>query len=266
MQIPFIPMLNHLQNQNPLFLSHIQLIAFNSFKWSALVLALLATVRVIITFRRNTTSIALTSINDDDDYDFSDGDENSENDNKTMSSSELEDNEEDGTGKDIRRKGEYFRFGGETGAESFLRRRSIGHFLSLSEIDNIRLGFGFDDSEEKSVVSIYNQEQMIHPIRKTTTMAMSNTMPAVVVSAGENLSGVSIWDTRLRRRMPAVIADWGAAVPVELNPAEYTMFTSDDGRYCLTVGDISHVRLPFQNVTESYMNPWWPNSFIFKLQ
>ncbi|CAL0316423.1 unnamed protein product [Lupinus luteus] len=239
-------MLNHLQKQKPLFLSHIQFIAFTSFKWSALVFALYAIVRVIITFRRNTPSIALISINDDDDYDFSDTDEDSDNDSKTMSSSELEDNEEDGTGKDIRRKGEYFRFGDETDAG--------------------RLGFGFDDAEEKSIVSIYNQEQRSHPIRKTTTMAFSNTSLPVVFSAGENVSDVRIWDTRLRRRMPAVIADWGATVPLELNPAEYTRFTSDDGRYRLTVGDIKNFRLPLEGVTESYMDTWLPISFILKLQ
>ncbi|KAE9611774.1 hypothetical protein Lal_00011952 [Lupinus albus] len=268
MQIPFIPILNHLQKQNPSFLSPIHLIAFISFKWSALVLALLATVRVIIIFRRNTPSIALISINDDDDYDFSDTDEDSDNDNKTVSSSQLEDNEEADTGEDKRRKGECFRYGGETGAGSFLRRSSIGDLFSLSEIDNIRLGFGFgfDDSKEESVVSIYNQEQRTHPSRKTTTMAMSNTSPAVVVSAGENVSGVRIWDTRLRRRMPPVTADWGAAVPLELNPAEYTRFTSDDGRYRMIVGDIRNFRLPFEDVTESYVDTWLPNSFIFKLQ
>ncbi|KAE9589423.1 hypothetical protein Lal_00000200 [Lupinus albus] len=243
---------------NPSYLLHFQLFAYNFFKWSALVLALLAIFRIIVRFRQRAPSTILLITNDENDYDFSDTDDDNEN--RSTSSSEFEDDEEDDTAEDDRRTGKYFKPGGETGVGSFLRCRSIGDIFSLSEIANIRLGlglgFGFD-SEEESVVSLYKTA--------TTTSATS----AVVVTSAENAFGMRIWDTRLRRRMPAVIAEWGPTVGETVGVeygGDHKVYLRDDGRNSLTVGDVRNVRSPLENVTEYCVDPWWPNSLMLKLQ
>ncbi|CAL0320796.1 unnamed protein product [Lupinus luteus] len=258
---------------NPSFLLDFQFFAYNFFKWSALVLALIASFRIIIRFRQRTPSTALLSTNDENDYDLSDTDDDNENGSTSTSSSEYEDDEEDDTAEDGRRTGKYFRLGGETGVGSFLRRRSIGDLFSLSEIANTRLGlglgFGFDP-QEKSVVSLYNTEHSIHQIipngkTPTTTSASS----AVVVTAVENALGMRIWDTRLRRRVPAVIAEWGPTVGETVGVeygGEHKVYLRDDGCNGLTVGDVRNVRSPLENVTEYCVDPWWPNSFMLKLR
>ncbi|XP_019451949.1 PREDICTED: uncharacterized protein LOC109354052 [Lupinus angustifolius] len=240
------------------FLLHFQFFAYNFFKWSALVLALLASLRIMIRFRQRAPSTVLLSTNDENDYDFSDTDD--ENENGSSSSSEFEDDEEDDIAEDARRTGKYFRVGGENYVGSFLRRRSIGDIFSISEITNIRLGlgigFGFD-SEEESVVSLYK------------TAATTSATSAVVVTAVENALGMRIWDTRLRRRVPAVIAEWGPTVGETVGVeygGEHKVYLRDDARNGLTVGDVRNVRSPLENVTEYCVDPWWPNSLILKLQ
>ncbi|XP_027364791.1 uncharacterized protein LOC113871900 [Abrus precatorius] len=285
MQIPQIHSLHHyLLNQNPLFLSQLQSssLAYTLCKWGALTLALLASI-LFVRFRPNTTAIPLLIA--DCDYSDTDDDDDGISSSPSMSSlsSEIEDNEEKKE-KEEDRRGEYFRLKGSSNDDGgFLRRRSIGEFLSLSEIANSKnvvklwdtigfgLGFGFDysdSSSDESVVSIYgvNEEHGLQPVptRKPPT-------PAVVVSAGENASGnlaLRVWDTRLRRRIPAVIAEWGPSVGkivgVESGGVQ-KVYVRDDGRYGLTVGDMRNVRSPLEDVTESHIDLWWPNSFMLKI-
>lgn len=264
MQVPVTHKLNHflsfLQNQ-----SHPQSssVALNLCKWGALFLALLATVRtiLIIKFRQNPPSISPLTVVDESDY--------SDDDSCSSSSSEFEqeDDEEEVEEENEKRTGDFFRIRGSGNGESgFLRSCcSITDIFSLSEIANSEsvvklrdtigfgLGFGFDDYDSSSVgsiVSVYgaNKEQ--------------RNSPAMVVSAGENASGnvaLRIWDTRLRRRIPAVIAEWGTAgigKTVGIQTAGQNVYIRDNGRYELTVGDMWNVRSPLQNVTESQLDLW----------
>lgn len=209
--------LNFLQKQNLTFLYHSQpsSIALNLCKWGVLILALLATFRtfLITRFRQNAPSLpSIPLLFEDEDY--SDDEEDDETCSIPSTSSDFEDDEEEE--EEENRTGEFFRVrGAGNGDGGFLRGRSIGDLFSLSEIANSKsvvklwdtigfgLGFGFDDtdsSDDGNVVSVYgsNEEQ--------------NTSPAVMVSSGENASGnlaLRIWDSRLRRRIPAVIAEWG---------------------------------------------------------
>ncbi|XP_061339470.1 uncharacterized protein LOC133286129 [Gastrolobium bilobum] len=289
MQVHVINRLNHIlnyvQKQNSSFASQFQpaSIAYNLCKWGALILALLATFRtiLIIIFRQHVPSIPLLIHHGDDDY--SDTEEEDELSNSTLSSESEDDDDDD----EQDRTGEYFRVRGSgNGDGGFLRRRrSIGDIFSLSEIVNSKsvvklwdtIGFGFDHcaSSDGSVVSVYgvNEEQGLRPIPtgKPPTPAVSCSSPAVVVSAGENSSGnlaLSIWDTRLRRRIPAMLAEWGPSlgktVGVESGGVQL-VYVRDDSRHGLTVGDMRNVRSPLENVTESNLDQCWPNSFVLKI-
>ncbi|XP_068490751.1 uncharacterized protein [Phaseolus vulgaris] len=243
------------------FLSHLQSpsLAYTFFcKWSPFILTLLATL-LILRFRYTTTSIPLIIA----DYDYTDT-EDDDHDDASSSVSELEDHEEE---KEEERANDCFRMRGSSNDDApFLRRPSFGDFLSLSEIANTKsvvklwdsigfgLGFGFDhfdrsfSSSNESVVSIYGGETGLRP---------NQTM---LVSAGENAAGkleVRVWDARLRRRIPAVMAEWGPslgkAVGVELCEV-HKVFVKDDGRYGVTVGDIRKAKSPLENVTDSHLD------------
>lgn len=95
------------------------------------------------------------------------------------------------------------------------------------------------------------------------TVVRSGLTPAVVVSAGEGASGnlaVAVWDTRLRRLSPAVIAEWegneGRVVGVGAGGVE-KVYVKDDVRYGVRVGDMRKVTAPLGNVTERDLGAWW---------
>ncbi|MCI29142.1 hypothetical protein A2U01_0050351, partial [Trifolium medium] len=79
---------------------------------------------------------------------------------------------------------------------------------------------------------------------------------------------VGIWDTRLRRRIPAVIAEWppsiGNAVGIESGGVQ-KVYVKDDERYELTVGNMRNVLSPSGYLTESQLDLWWPNSCVIKI-
>lgn len=252
-------------HQNPFFLS-----PSLAYTLCTLILTLLATTLIIIRFRHNAPSIPLLVVAD---YDYTDTDDND--DDGISSDFEHDDQEqEEEQEEEENKKGEYFRVrGSENDAGGLLRRRSIGDFLSLSEIANNKsvvklwdtigfgLGFGFDHSSDGSIVSVYDGDYGHHHD------------PAVVVSTGESASGnlaVNVWDSRLRRRIPAVMAEWGPSlgktVGVESDGVHKVYVKKDDGRYGFTVGDMRNARSPLlQNVTESHLDLWWPNSFLMKI-
>ncbi|KAK7343406.1 hypothetical protein VNO77_12119 [Canavalia gladiata] len=280
---------HYLQKQHSFFLSQLQpsSVAYTLCKWSALILTFLAAV-LVIKLQLNAPSIPLLLA----DHDYSDTDDD-DGMSLTSSSSEFEDDddeeeEEEEEEKEEHRRGEYFRVTGSStkGNSGFLRRRSIGDFLSLSEIANSKsvvklwdavgfgLGFGSEHSDG-SLVSIYsaNEDHGLRsiPSGKSMIPATSCASPAVVVSAVENASGnlaLRVWDTRLRQRIPAVIADWGPSrgktLGVESGGVQ-KVYVRDDGRYGLTVGDMRNVTSPLENVTESHLDLWWPNSFMLKI-
>ena len=295
MHVPLIHRLTHLQaslislqKQNPSFLS---VSICTLCKWGALILAFIATFRtitniLIIRFRQNAPSLSsIPLLNDYDGDDYSDTEE--EEDETTSSSSDSEDDNEDDAAE--HRNGEYFRVrGSDNGDGGFLRRHSIGDLFSLAEIANSKsvvklwdtiglgLGLGFNNSDSSDFVSVYDddEDRRIRPVAtgKPPAPAVSCASRAVVVSAGESASGnlaVRIWDRRLRRRMPAVIAEWGPTVGktvgVESGGVQ-KVYVRDDGRYGFTVGDMRNVRSPLENVTESNVDDtWWPNSFLLQI-
>ncbi|KAL1317918.1 hypothetical protein AAHE18_15G167800 [Arachis hypogaea] len=256
MQVPLIDRLNDLQAglstlQNPSFPSQITStsiagiqsvsIAYSFCKWGALILALVATVggifnRVtifIISFQRVNEYFRVRGANGNDVVD--EDDVQNQNDNTWLK-----------------------------------RRRSIGDIFSLSEIANSKsvvklwdsIGFGlgldFDDYEERldGVVSGYD----IHDEPSGSTAAASR---SVVLSAGEGARGnlaVKIWDTRLRKRKPTVVAEWGRSVGKNVRVESggvQKVYVTDEGRYGVTVGDMRKVLTPLGNVTESDADTWW---------
>ncbi|CAL0307973.1 unnamed protein product [Lupinus luteus] len=280
MQVPLIDMLNDLQlglnslqNPSQITFSISFSIAYSFCKWGAIILALVATfgtfinrVTIFIIRFRNKATSSLPSIpylddyedsDDDDDYDFS-------NDDDDATSSEFEEDDEQSASY----SGFYFRVGG-SGSDEFQnetgmhkRRRSISDIFSLSQIatsnsviklwDSIGFGLGldFDDYEEP-----------VTPRAKSPAILTSS--PSVVVSAGEGSCGnlaVEVWDTRLRRRKPSLVAEWGASVGKTVrvdSGGVQKVYVRDDGRYGVMVGDMRNVNTPLGNVTESDADNWW---------
>ncbi|QCE08615.1 uncharacterized protein LOC114189542 [Vigna unguiculata] len=241
-----------LYHQNLNFFSHIQppSLAYTFCKWGPLILTLLATL-LILRFRQTTTSLPLIIA----DYDYTDT-EDDDHDDEASSISELEDDEEEE--KQEERTNACFRMRGSTNDDAqFLRRPSFGDLFSLSEIantksvvklwDSIGFGLGFDrscPSSNESVVSVYRGEHGLCPNQ------------AVLVSAGENAEGnlaVRVWDARLRRRIPAVMAEWGPSLgeAVGVESCEvHKVFVRDDGGYGVTVGDIRKAKSPLEKVRD----------------
>lgn len=248
-------------NQKHFLLSQLQTQPLNSLaytslcKWVALILTFLTTLLIIRFRHNNTPSIPLIVA----DYDFSDC-EDDDDDNEISSEIEKDEDEDEEE---------------EHKTDAYFRVSSIGDLLSLSEIANTKtvvklwdsigfgLGLGFDNfcsSSGGSVVSVYGDNEL-----------HGGASPAMVVSAGENASGnlaVGVWDTRLRHRIPAVMAEWGPSIgkTVRVESGEmHKAYVKDDGRYGLTVGDMRNARWPLENVTESHMDFWWPNPFIMRI-
>jgi len=287
---------NSLQ-QNPSFPSQITTtsfngiqsvsIAFNFCKWGAVILALVATftslinrVTIFIIHLRKKAS-SLPSITFDNDDDFSSDDEDNENDDIVSLSSSSEFEEDEPSMSSSSSFKDFFRVTGnsygydlnnvfETQNGGHRRQRSIGDFFSLLELansdnvvklwDSIGFGLGLDfDDYEDGVIS--SHEVFNKPHAPATSAAAS---PDVIVSAGEGARGnlaVEIWDTRLRRRKPSVVAEWGPTVGNTLRVESggvQKVYVRDNGRQRLTVGDMRKVSVPLGNVTESDTdNTWW---------
>ncbi|CAL5210038.1 unnamed protein product [Lathyrus oleraceus] len=267
-QVPVTHKINHLLN----FLHSHQSssILLNLCKSCVLFLALFATFHTIfiLKFRKRTPSISPLVA----EYDYTDDE-----DDETCSLSSTSSESEDGDEEEIEEENiqdEYFRFRGSD--EGFLSScRSIGDMFSLSEITNSKsvvklwdslgfgLGFGLDDcdsSYDGGIVAAYSADEKL-----------SASSSEVTDSSGENSSGnmaLRIWDTRVRRRIPAMIGEWvpgiGKAVGI-VSGGEQKVYVRDDGRYELTVGDMRNVMSPLENVTESQLDLWWPNSYMLKI-
>jgi hypothetical protein len=299
MQVPLIDRLTDFQAgfnslQNPSFPSQITTtsfngiqtfsIAFNFCKWGAVILALVATfssiikkITIFIIHLRKKAS-SLPSISFDDGDDFTSDDEDTDNDDIVSLSSSSEFEDESPSVSTSTSFNDFFRISGsnydvnevfKTQNDGHKRQRSIGDIFSLLELansenvvklwDSIGFGLGLDfDDYEDGVISSY--DVVTKPHAPSTSVAS----PAVVVSAGEGARGnlaVEIWDTRLRKRKPSVVAEWGPTVGntvrVESGGVQ-KVYVRDDGRQRLTVGDMRKVSIPLGNVTESDAdNTWW---------
>ncbi|MED6194503.1 hypothetical protein PIB30_029151 [Stylosanthes scabra] len=247
-------------------------------KWGVLIIAFLATLRTItniLIIRFTQIAPSLSSIANDED-DFSDIEEEEDDDETTssVSSSDDSDSEDESEEDQVKhRDGEYFRVRGSSNDDGgFLRRRSIGDLFSLAEIANTKsavklwdaiglgLRLGFDNSDCDDVISVYddNEERRIRPLPcgKPPPPVVSWASPAVVVLGGESASGnlsVKVWDSRIRQRSPAVVAEWG-----NTSDGVENAYVRDDGRYVLRVGDIRNVKLPLANVDDMR----WTHSFL----
>ncbi|XP_004514831.1 uncharacterized protein [Cicer arietinum] len=300
MHVPLIDRLSDFQLgfnslQNPSFSSQITTtsfngiqsvsIAFNFCKWGAVILALVATFSSIINkvtvfiihLRKKASSLPSIAFDDDDDYTTSD-DEDSANDDDVISYSSSSDFEEEPSISSSSSFHEFFRVSGSSYRindefqslnDRHKRQRSIGDIFSLFELaknenvvklwDSIGFGLGLDfDDYEDGVFSSKNDV-----VSKQHAPSSSVASPAVVVSAGEGGRGnlaVEIWDTRLRRRKPSVVAEWGptvGTVRVESGGVQ-KVYVTDNGRDGLTVGDMRKVSMPLGNVTEvDAYNTWW---------
>lgn len=229
----------------------------------------------IIHFRNKASSLPSISFaddDDDDDYSISDDDSISDDVLSYSSSSEFED-------EPSNRVNEFFRVSGSgdnidddsfSQNDGHKRRRSIGDIFSLLELansksvvklwDSIGFGLGLDfDDYEDGVISSYDVVSNEHGNAPVSYVAS----PDVVVAAGEGAHGnlaVEIWDTRLRRRKPTVVAEWGPAVGktvrVESGGVQ-KVYIRDNGRNGVTVGDMRKVIAPLGNVTESDADDIW---------
>ncbi|XP_058763202.1 uncharacterized protein LOC131636608 [Vicia villosa] len=250
-QIPITHKINHLFN-----ILHPQTssIVLNVGQLCFLFLALLATFHSIflLKFRKKTPSIS-PLIAEYDDY----TDDEDETCSISSASSESEDDEEEV--EEENRTGEYFRFRGDDGDGGFLSScRSIGDMFSLSEITNSKsvvklwdtiglgLGFGLDDSDcnyDGSIVAVYGTDEKLR-------------------------ASSEVWDTRVRRRIPAVIGEWAPGIGKTVgivSGGRQKIYVRDDGRCKLTVGDTRNVISPLGYVTESQLDLWWPNSYMLKI-
>lgn len=293
MQVPLIDRLNDFQAglnslQNPSFPSQISSTSFNGLqsvsiafsfcKWGAVILALVATFGSIINkltifiFHLRKKASSLPSIAFDDDFSSDEDDDDDDDDIVSLSSSsDFEDDEPSVSSSSS--FNDFFRISGsgefQTQNGVHQRQRSIGDIFSLFELansenvvklwDSIGFGLGLDfDEYEDGVISSNDV------VSNQNALSTHVDSPAVVVSAGEGAHGnlaVEIWDTRLRRRKPSVVAEWGPTVGntvrVESGGVQ-KVYVRDDGRQRLTVGDMRKVIVPLGNVTESDAdNTWW---------
>ncbi|XP_028768250.1 uncharacterized protein LOC114725847 [Neltuma alba] len=303
MEVPVIHRINDFQIASS-SLAGIQSVsaAYNFCKWSAVILALVAAFGsivnrikiLILRLRQETHSLASSNLLSDldlDDYSSSsDGEDSSYSSTSTVPSEYEEDEDEQAEFSGSfqwRRVDEDFLVRGsghqlddqlQSGKVRHRRRLSIGDIFSLSEIansksvvklwDSIGFGLGLDFDDYESSCSASAVPGALVCGEKTSVPAQSCLSPAVVVSAGESASGnlaVTIWDTRLRRRTPAVIAEWepneGKVVGVGSGGVE-KVFVKDDVRCGVMVGDMRKVTSPLGSVTESDLDTWWDKDAV----
>ncbi|CAK8574065.1 unnamed protein product [Lathyrus sativus] len=264
-QVPVTHKINHLLN---FLLPQSSSILLNLCKLCAIFLAL-ATFHTIfiLKFRKKTPSISPFVA----EYDYTvDGDDDDDTCSLSSTPSESEDEDEEEM-EEENRTSECFRYrSSDDGDGGFLSScRSIGDMFSLSEITNSKsvvklwdslgfgLGFGLDDcdsSYDGGIVAAYGAEEKLNA-------ASSEIMDSAVANASRNLA-LSIWDTRVRRRIPAIIGEWAPGIGKSVgfvSGGVEKVYVRDDGRYELTVGNMR------KYVTESQQDLWWPNSYMLKI-
>ncbi|XP_039068886.1 uncharacterized protein LOC120215230 isoform X3 [Hibiscus syriacus] len=271
---------------NPSFLSQIYALswfqAYHFWKWGALILVLLASLSTIINrlniliirSRRNrslTNQPLLYGTDFDTDTDSS----------SCSSSDDEGEYDEPSASQNWRQVDEDFRVRGSGHFTLRKRRSSIGDLFSWAEEltsgksvvklwDNLGLGFRLDLDESDNVLNVYdvNKETRMGSIfgGKNEFQAVSASSPAVVVSAGADSStgrvAVSVWDTRLHCRGPAILTEWSPKKPMEKISAVNAdgvdkVYIRDHVTGTLTVSDMRKASSPLSNVTNSDVDTWW---------
>ncbi|GAB4828847.1 hypothetical protein Ancab_018507 [Ancistrocladus abbreviatus] len=233
----------------------------------------------------STSQTLSTDYSDDEAYsDDDDDDDDDEEAEESSCSSEDEIDYRKSSYQDLTRFEEEFRVAGvsnlrESEGQSrkfMLRRRRSGigsEGFSFSEVFNCKSVVKlFDDSSSNgNTISIFdlNKSAKISSIFGILP-AVTMSSPAVIVSASrskkdEKLLGVNVWDVRMRRRVPAVHAEWRprrtGSVPVVGVSAGGVdkIFVSDDVSQDF-IGDMRKVNSPLEDVTEydkHTTDAWW---------
>lgn len=302
MEIPVINRISDLEFSLPnpsmfssLFsLSGIEAIRF--WKWGALVLALVASfgtivngLKVLIVKFRRVSQIAsepLFKLVDDDDIYSSDDDDTC----STSSSLEDEREDDDGDESESEPMDEDFRVSGSgrgiMGSQGQSRKSKLRQRFSWTDLasgrsvvklwDNLGLGLNFDgdfdsdgDGDDDSVISVYdmNREQRLTSLcgGKSRVTAVT-TSRSIVTAADEDVFGnvsLRMWDTRVRCRIPQILAEWGPQlgkknVAVRYGGGVEKVYVRDDAGEDLTVvGDVRKLSSPLANLTESDVETWW---------
>lgn len=280
-----VPVINRISNfdggvaaclQNPSFLSQIlsfsgkeKLFQPHSFwKWSAFIIAIIASfgtivsrIRILVVqlqcrFCKSSASESLLR-NSDDDLDYSDSDDDGDDEEvdavSCSSYSSVSDFEDDadkevGADEDFHVKGS-----GLYNGLRLRRRRSSGDYRRFSWSDFSTghsvvklwegLGLGFDEADHVGrVVSVYGD-------------AAATSAPATILSAGTSEAGrvsLSVWDTRVGCRIPAILADWGPQLGRIVGVASDgagKVYVRDDVSDGVTVGDLRNVCSPLKSLT-----------------
>ncbi|XVE92583.1 hypothetical protein REPUB_Repub01dG0110900 [Reevesia pubescens] len=294
---------------NPSFLSQVYALsriekiyqAYSFWKWGALILALVASLSTIINrlkiliirFRRyhSTPSQPLLFDTDfDTDTDFS-----------CSSSDDEREYEEPSTSQNWRQVDEDFRVRGSghviddqwqnSNFSLLTRRSSIKNLFSWAEEltsgknvvkmwDNLGLGFGFDLDESDNDLNVYdvNKEEKFTSIfggkSDFQVVSASSSSPAVVVSADVDSStrrvAVCAWDTRLRCRIPTILAEWKPKKSVEkittvIADGVERVYIRGNVTKKLTLDDMRMVSSPLRNLTEFDVDTWWDADAIIVL-
>ncbi|XP_030929986.1 uncharacterized protein LOC115955766 [Quercus lobata] len=289
MEIPVINRISDLELslQNPSMFSRVFSVsgfeAIRFWKWGALVLALVASfsaimkrVRILIVKFQRASSAAsepLLKLVDDDDDIYSSDDDDDDDDTSSVSSS-IEEEEEKPMDEDFRVAGSgrgYFgRSQGQRRNSKLWQRFSWTDLASGSVVklwDHLGLGLDFDGKVDGDLISVYdmNREQRVTSLfgGKSGVMAVSPLNSGSVVTAAEKgVSGnvsLKVWDTRVRCRIPEILAEWGPQLGKKIVAVGYggvgKVHVRDDDSE--VVGDIRNVTSPLVDLTVSDVDTWW---------
>lgn len=254
----------------------------NFFKWGALILALIASLSTIINklkafiigFRSH-HSLPSQALLYDTDFDTdtdSSSDDEPEYEEPSFTSRTWRQVDEDfrvresGSGHlvgDEWRKS-YFTIPKRRSSEELSRGKSV-----VKLWDDLKFGFGVESND---VLNVYDTNKGTNAASifggKDGFQAISAPLssPAVIISAGvDSLPGrvaVGVWDTRLRCRVPAIVAEWSTKQSVEKIAAinadgvEKVYIMGDVTGKLATVGDMRMVMSPLRNLTKCECDIW----------
>lgn len=142
--------------------------------------------------------------------------------------------------------------------------------------DSLGLSLDFDEDlfnyESKSVVSTWESREdkkssdFFGDVWNVSAAAPPMTSSTMVLTAEGNGKGdrviLSGYDTRMRRRVPALYAEWSlpaekVAVTGASSGGVGKVYVRDDVSGVLTVGDVRNVRRPLESGRESDGETWW---------
>ncbi|GAB4840307.1 hypothetical protein Ancab_021073 [Ancistrocladus abbreviatus] len=220
--------------------------------------------------KSSSSEALLPDYSDDEIYsDDEEEDDVDEEEEESSSSSEDESDERKSSYQNLTKFEEDYRVAGSTNLSESEGQNS--KFTLRRRRSGIGGGDGFSFSElldSKSVVKLFDDSSSdgnTKSIFSLAAVAMSS--PAVIVSAsgsenGGKLLGVNAWDMRMRRRIPAIHAEWrpresGTGTVVGVNAGGVDKIYVRDDLCSDLVGDMRKVNSPLEDVTEYDEETWW---------